>query len=168
MHISLNRNTSFRTESILAAWALVVPLLAAGCVMQDPTTAMDASTGTTNDSGTNTDPTDAGTDSGTPDAGPTGGDAGACDLSASSSFCVDYVGSAWTAMTVESSCATQIGDYLASGCPTGDLVGTCEVDFSGDPTLKSVYYYYSTGGLPQDAVSAEATCTTLGGAFTPA
>ena len=123
-------------------------LCGVGCAEPDPGSMMDAST-------------NQGTDSGTPN----GGLAGACDFTSSTSFCVDYVGSSYTSTSTTGTCSTQSATYLAAGCPSTNLVGTCTVDFASDPALRVVYHYYSTGGTPLDGATAMSACTGQSGTF---
>ena len=67
---------------------------------------------------------------------------------------------------MDKDCHGMVGESLEGdevSCGTDDVVGRC--DIPGDPDR--VQFYYATGEVQHDAVSAEEACDSWDGAFTP-
>ena len=101
--------------------------------------------------------------------GGTGGAAakviGSCD-NAMGGFCKEFVGSSFTAASVETMCKS-LGEsvFSANACPKPDLVGTCVVGEGTDKEANSKYYGKDAAAT---ATTAQKQCTALKGEWTAA
>ena len=88
---------------------------------------------------------------------------GSCDFSSGSSICIVY-GAGYPSSTVTLLCSAGSGTIATSGtCSSTNRVGQCAFNFSG---LMSTTHYYSTGGNPYNATTAESNCTSTSGTWT--
>lgn len=82
---------------------------------------------------------------------------GSCSALDTESYCIDFLGSAWTEEDKQSVCEG-MGTLSPTVCPTGSL-GGCLTDNSPEEGI--VMWYYNEGGTPysdEDLVFAERSC----------
>jgi hypothetical protein len=79
----------------------------------------------------------------------------ACDNHTINSTCDNYLAGT-TETNAQAGCS---GTLLTSACPVANAVGECTIN--GASTV-----YYSDGATPHTTAETQATCTSLGGAFT--
>jgi hypothetical protein len=90
----------------------------------------------------------------------TGGGGGGSCLVSSLGYCIDYIGSNWSAVAVQSDCNLMHGVYSSSDCAPGNS-GTCDI---GGGTAVEIKWVFISGISSSDAQLA---CGHGDGVYTP-
>jgi hypothetical protein len=99
--------------------------------------------------------------SGSPGADGGGGGTGSCSETTNGlTVCLAYLGSSFTAATVQASCSSQMGTYTSGPCAAATY-GTCDVG-SGTSTETLIYF-----GAGFSAATAQSACTSASGNYGP-